>query len=115
MVILLTLLFVQAALADSVRGNLIYASSQKPVSDARVTVTDDHGVSVVHTTTDMNGEFFLPSLKPGIYRIVVFASTRGTLILSERISVVQGEDTELYFEVGPKRTLWGQIARDNYM
>jgi hypothetical protein len=114
-VIFAALIFIQAAHAETLSGQITVAMKDNPVSDARVVLQDTEGTTVATVSTDQAGRFLIGNVEPGTYRITVFSPMQAIQLAEEIISVKSGEQTKIDFEVGSRRSLWGQTMSPRYM
>lgn len=70
----------------------------KPINNTEVVLRDGAGNDIASTYTDSSGKYSIIGVPTGVYKIVAFWPTGGSLIKKTDISVQQGKLTTVYIE-----------------
>lgn len=70
----------------------------KPINNAEVVLRDGLGNDIATTYTDANGKYSIVGVPTGIYKVVAYWPTGGSLIKKPDISIQQGKLTQVNIE-----------------
>ena len=88
----LGLLTLQATNVGTVRGSVVVAGTETPLSGVRVLVPAENfspGREVV-ATTDENGQFTLPGVRPGVYQASTSRAGYFSVVTATQIAEIAG-------------------------
>lgn len=119
LLILAPRLLAQAPLAATIRGNIVRWGTDEPVSQATIELRSTTGASPIAIgASGGNGDFVLPNVPAGTYRIVAFADGFAPAEYGQTrqngsgrpITVTAGENTTLRMGIVPGGILAGRVT-----